>query len=182
MINLENITIATYVCDFGNVVVGSTKKKSFRLTNVGKIPVTFNFDKKILAIAGISIEPDKVQKIMPNSSILFNVVYATRKNAKFGKAKYVVPIDVKYGPSYAIEFVANLTIPELAMSSDNLDFGKVCVNTRKTVKVRFENLKEVPCDWWYYFKADVATAATVAKEGERFTVLPQSGTLLPSQR
>lgn len=49
IVNLENITIASYICDFGNVVVGSTKKKSFRLTNVGKIPVTFNFDKKILA-------------------------------------------------------------------------------------------------------------------------------------
>ena len=48
-INLENIVIANYSCDFGNVVVGSTKKKTFRLTNVGKIPVTFNLDKKILA-------------------------------------------------------------------------------------------------------------------------------------
>lgn len=47
-INLENINIANYVCDFGNVVVGASKTKSFRLTNVGKIPVTFNFDKKIL--------------------------------------------------------------------------------------------------------------------------------------
>lgn len=77
--------------------------------------------------------------MIPNSSILFNVVYSTRKNAKFGKIKHVVPIDCKYGPSYNIEFTANLTIPELAMSTDNLDFGKVCVNTRKTVKIRFEN-------------------------------------------
>jgi hypothetical protein len=46
---------------------------------------------------------------------------------------------VKYGPSYVIEFIANLTIPELSMNTDNLDFLKVCVNTRKTVKVRFEN-------------------------------------------
>ena len=76
---------------------------------------------------------------MPNSSILFNVVYSTRKKSKFGKVKHIVPIDVKYGPSYNIEFIANLTIPELAMSSDSLDFGKVCVNTRKTVKIRFEN-------------------------------------------
>jgi hypothetical protein len=76
---------------------------------------------------------------MPNSSILFNVVFATRKTAKFGKTKYTVPIDVKYGPSYVIEFIANLTIPELSMNTDNLDFLKVCVNTRKTVKVRFEN-------------------------------------------
>ena len=119
---------------------------------------------------------------MPNSSILFNIVYTTRKNSKFGKTKYIVPIDVKYGPSYNIEFVANLTIPELAMSTDNMDYGKVCVNTRKTVKIRFENQKEVPCDWWYYYKPDVAAAATLAKEGERFSVFPLAGTLLPGQR
>jgi hypothetical protein len=47
-INIENINIATYVCDFGNVIITKTAKKSFRLTNVGKIPITFNFDKKIL--------------------------------------------------------------------------------------------------------------------------------------
>jgi len=59
-VNLESISIATYVCDFGNVVVGSTKRKSFRLTNVGRLPVTFNLDKKLLAQAGITVEPDKV--------------------------------------------------------------------------------------------------------------------------
>lgn len=116
---------------------------------------------------------------MPNSSILFNVVYTTRKNVKFGKVRHIIPVDVKHGPSYAIEFIANLTIPELSMSTDILDFAKVCVNTRKTVKIRFENLKEVPCEWWYYYKQDISTAAAVAKEGERFTVHPQNGTLLP---
>jgi hypothetical protein len=69
-VNLESISIATYICDFGNVVVGSTKRKSFRLTNVGRIPVTFNFDKKLLTQAGIAIDPDKVQKVMPNASML----------------------------------------------------------------------------------------------------------------
>jgi hypothetical protein len=126
-VNLDNISLATYVCDFGNVVVGMTKKKSFRLTNVGKLPVTFNFDKKVLNQAGIAIDPDKGQKILPNCSCLFNVVFTTRKTAKFGKQKYVVPIDVKGGPSYIIEFITNLTIPELHMSNDNVDFNKVCV-------------------------------------------------------
>jgi len=181
-VNLESICIASYLCDFGDVVVGSTKRKSFRLTNVGRIPVTFNFDKKLLGQAGIAIEPDKVQKVLPNASALFTVVYATRKNAKYGRQRFVVPIDVKGGPSYQIEFGANLTIPELAMSSETLDFGKVCVQTRKTVKIRFENQKEVPCDWSYHYKPDVAAAAAAAKEGERFQVSPQSGTLLPGQR
>jgi hydrocephalus-inducing protein len=147
VVNLESISIATYICDFGNVVVGSTKRKSFRLTNVGRIPVTFNFDKKLLTQAGINVDPDKVQKVMPNASALFHVTYTTRKTARFGKQRYTVPIDVKGGPSYTIEFCANLTIPELAMSSESLDFGKVCVQTRKTIKIRFENQKEVPCDW-----------------------------------
>ena len=47
-VSLENINICTYSCDFGNVVVGGSKKRSFRLTNVGKIPINFTFDKKLL--------------------------------------------------------------------------------------------------------------------------------------
>ncbi len=138
-VNLENINLATYICDLGNVVVGSTKRKSFRLTNVGKLPVTFSFEKKETTQNGIDIEPEKVQKLNPNSSVLFNVVYTTRKNARFGKQKYVVHLGVKGGPTYTVDFIANLTIPELSMSSENLDFNKVCVQTRKTVKIRFEN-------------------------------------------
>lgn len=175
--DLESISLATYLCDFGDVVVGSTRRKSFRLTNVGRLPVTFNFDKKLLAQAGIAIEPDKAQKVMPHASSFFTVVFATRKNAKFGRQRYLVPVDVKGGPSYMIEFSANLTIPELAMSSETVDFGKVCVQTRKTIKVRFENQKEVACDWSYHYKPDVAAAAAAAKEGERFQVFPLSGTL-----
>jgi hypothetical protein len=40
-INLDNINISTYECNFGNVVVGNQRKKTFRFTNVGKIPVSF---------------------------------------------------------------------------------------------------------------------------------------------
>ena len=87
-INLENINIATYVCDFGNVIITKSAKKSFRLTNVGKIPITFNFDKKILNQAGITIEPDKAVKVAPNASVLYNVVYTTRKTSKFGRQRF----------------------------------------------------------------------------------------------
>jgi hypothetical protein len=55
-VSLENINICTYMCDFGNVVVGGSKKRSFRLTNVGRIPINFTFDKKLLGQAGIAID------------------------------------------------------------------------------------------------------------------------------
>lgn len=51
------------------------------------------------------------------------------------------------------------------MSEESLDFGKVCVQTRKTIKIRFENQKEVACSWKYAASAD---ATTTSKDGERF--------------
>ena len=64
--NFHGINIVTYTCDFGNIIIGKTSQRSFRLTNCGKIPISFNFDKKLLNNASIAIEPDKAQKVMPN--------------------------------------------------------------------------------------------------------------------
>jgi hypothetical protein len=49
---------------------------------------------------------------MPNNSQLFTVVFTSRKNSKFGRTHFLVPIEVKNGPSYVIDFIAFLTIPE----------------------------------------------------------------------
>jgi len=184
-INLDNINISTYVCDFGNVVVGSQRKKTFRFTNVGKIPVSFQFDKKVLNNAQITIEPDKAVKVLANQSVMFNVTYSTRKNNPYGPQCVPVPIEIKNGPTYTIKFTSRLTIPELSMSTELLDFGKVCVNTRKTVKIRLENKQEVPCEWKFCAKSPmpevmmVGGGARADKEGDRFQVWPHSGLLLP---
>jgi len=78
----------------------------------------------------------------------------TRKNSKFGRQRYLIPVDVKNGPQYTIDFTANLTIPEISMSTDTVDFDKVCVNTRKTIKIRIKNNKDVACEWNFYNKQD----------------------------
>jgi hypothetical protein len=84
-LNIEGISIATYICDFCNVVVGQPQKKSFRLTNCGRLPVVFSFKKEALSKANITIEStDKNNKIAPNCSALFNVTFTThaRNNKK----------------------------------------------------------------------------------------------------
>lgn len=142
------------MCDFGNVIISKTAKRSFRLTNTGKMKISFNFRKEALNAAGLDIEPDKVANLPPNASQFFNVTITTRKTSKFGKQRYSIPIDIKNGPKYTIDFVANITIPELSISPDNLDFERVCINTRKTVKIRLENNKEVPCEWSFSQKTE----------------------------
>ena len=83
--NSNNINIASYLCDFGNVIISKTSKRSFRLTNTGKMKISFNFRKEALNSAGLDIEPDKVANLLPNASQFFNVVLTTRKSSKSGK-------------------------------------------------------------------------------------------------
>ena len=65
---IDSLFVSDYVCDFGHMVVGTSRKKNFRLTNTGALPVNFSFDKKALNNFGLSIEPVKVQKLAPDSS------------------------------------------------------------------------------------------------------------------
>jgi hypothetical protein len=60
------------------------------------------------------------------------------------------------------------------MSSETLDFGKVCVQTRKTIKIRFSNQKEVLCQWRLMNKPELTGPAA---EGERFQITPTQGIL-----
>lgn len=70
--------------------------------NVGKQPVTFNFDKKALQTAGLIIEPDRANKLMPNCGMHFNVNFQTRKTAKFGLARHFIDIELYRGPTAVI--------------------------------------------------------------------------------
>ena len=182
----KSVNIASYVCDFGNVIISKTARRSFRLTNTGKMKISFNFRKDALQSAGLDIEPDKVANLLPNASQFFNVVLTTRKTTRYGKLKHSIPIDIKNGPKYTVDFVANVTIPELTLYPEMLDFDRVCINTRKTVKIRLENNKEVPCDWSFSQKAERDTASIGGptdrksnNEGDCFQVWPHHGTLLP---
>lgn len=131
-------------------------------------PLNFQFDPRILQQIGLSIDPARPPKqLPPNSSMQFTVVYTTRKNAKHVKVKNVVPFHLSYGASYTIEFVANLTIPEISISPDNLEFNKVLVGTRKIVKVRLENTNKISCDWSYYSKESIQNAGA-SKEADKF--------------
>ena len=50
-----DFVLASYVIDFGNVIKGSTRKKSFRIRNIGWQAISFDLDKIALANAGIKV-------------------------------------------------------------------------------------------------------------------------------
>lgn len=75
-------TIARHVADFGNVVVGFTKTKAFRVANTGKLgPVSWSFNKNALAGSGYSIDPEKVVRLPEGASATFSASFQARRVA-----------------------------------------------------------------------------------------------------
>ena len=176
---LEEIVVANYICDFGNIVVTQNKRKSFKIVNYSQVlPLEIVFESKHHKLAGFSVTPERV-KIPVGESANVTIAYATKKNNHtIGKIKPIpLHIDVRHGPRYMIELVANITIPDIKIENelDVFDFGKVLIGQRKTLFLRFVNEKEVQCDWNLSTRQDI-TGGDREKEA-KFILNPTQGTI-----
>lgn len=53
----DSIFLTTWVCDFSNVIVGTTQKKQVKIKNVGQLPLDMVFDTKVSKTLGYTIAP-----------------------------------------------------------------------------------------------------------------------------
>lgn len=145
----ENVFLTSWICDFGNVIVGSTQKKVLKYKNVGEFPIEMAFDIRQLKTTDFRITPDKV-KLAPGEEASVTVTLATKKNTPCKKIKNSIVLEVKNGAKYKLEIMSNLTVPQIIIDGNPdaiVDFQKVLCGQRKTITLRFLNLKEVNCDW-----------------------------------
>ena len=135
-------TLASYVLDFGNVVKGLTRKRTFRVRNMGWQPVSFDFDKQALAAAGMKVEPDRVVKLpgLPEpEGVEFAVTFNSKgaKGGKEGMMEYAAKLDIKGSPPVRILFRGNVSSPTSASSA---------ASTPSTLDVRSATAARCP---WY---------------------------------
>ena len=98
------------------------------------------------------------------------------------------------GPVVQLRLKANVTMPDMQISSDVVDFGDIKCGECKIVTVQIYNHKEVRCDWSASYlpnKDDKFTPLHLKRkkktspEGNKpriFEIMPPSGILLPQQR
>jgi len=55
----KKINLTTYCIDFGMVILGQPKKKTFKVINTGPFPLEFNLDPKYYKNLGFVFTPDK---------------------------------------------------------------------------------------------------------------------------
>lgn len=61
--SVEDFHIARYVIDLGNVIIGTTKSKTFHLWNTGGMPVTVSWDRTDPAFGVFTLEPQRIGKV-----------------------------------------------------------------------------------------------------------------------
>jgi len=172
----NRFVISSHIVDFSNVVSGTSRTKKFRLTNTGHVPVSFQADKFLASSHGFMMDPEKIVRLPEGESIDFTVVFQAKKNIPLGPVEVQLPLDVKNGPVVAIALKANVTVPDVSVSCDNLDFGKVVVGQGKVITVQLCNTSPVASEW--AFKKPM----TNAKDLSFFKFSPPSGTLQPGER
>ncbi|EGZ27382.1 hypothetical protein PHYSODRAFT_470288 [Phytophthora sojae] len=168
--------LSQFVLDFGNVVVGTHKIKRFSVTNIGHGPASFQLDKNLASSRGFQIEPERVVRLPEKQSVEFTVTFHARKNIEMGLHMAQLPIVIKNGPPCIAMVRALVTVPDISISTESLDFGKIAVSTCHTMFTQLQNVSAVPAEW--AFKKPMGSTKDVGN----FRFTPQSGLLTPGAK
>ncbi|KAJ3332957.1 hypothetical protein HDU76_012454, partial [Blyttiomyces sp. JEL0837] len=190
----SEVILANYVCNFGNVIKNTSRKKSFKLTNKSLNPISFQLDKSTLFGTGFSIEPDRVKQLPghpSNESVEFQVTFQARTQ-NIGVVQVELPIKVQGGPTTMLTLRADVTLPDLQLSTNEVDFGEVLCGLRKTIAIQLSNKNSVPCEWTSLSVDNNVNEKTGNKQAPKkksgvtsikeFDLVPQSGMLQPSEK
>ena len=171
--------VSHYVLDFGYVIKGTQKSKKFKMDNISSSPITFSIDKYVLESHGFYMDPKfviRLQGAYEFASTDINVTLNAKSDAvSLGRLEHELSLDVRKGPRIAIHLVALITIPELKISTTNVDFGSVQSGYARTSTLEFYNPKEVPCEW------SLSKPRNVGPDWYNFTLEPTSGLLAPGE-
>lgn len=69
----KNFIGTSYEVNFGNMVIGNTKKMNIRLMNMGELPLTFEISQAYQRKYNLRVEPEKFVKLSPNEEKIFSI-------------------------------------------------------------------------------------------------------------
>eukprot|EP00794_Sanderia_malayensis_P018879 gene18879-20779_t len=188
--------LSDYVLDFGYVVYGAVKSQTGQLKNPGCTPVSFIAEKRGLAVTGFSLSLDRVRDLPEGEAIDFNVSFDPEAaNLSLGPVETVVPVKITNGPVIGLRLKAHVTMPNVELSCETVDFDTVICGQCKVVTVQMYNNTHVKCEWTAEAmeekrrksmkKLPMHLRKKLRSEKAKpkvFEMMPPTGTLRPGQR
>jgi adenylate kinase family enzyme len=176
----QQVTAAHYCADFGHIALGQTSRQQVGIYNVSPEQVVITLDKKLLRDNGFLVEPENISRLPPRQMTNITIT-ATRNIEKEGLAELEWNLPVKGGPNYKIQLSANWVLPDLVMSSESLDFGRILVGQRKRITMELKNEKAVPVEWSYVDSKAHRAPSRGGRNETIFDLWPNAGMLMPGE-
>eukprot|EP00833_Pecoramyces_ruminatium_P007172 jgi/Orpsp1_1/1181204/evm.model.c7180000076296.1 len=187
---LSKIHSTEYICDFGYIIRNTTKTKKIIITNISQKKVSFNFNVLKIKNTGLTVEPEKVKELPPDESIEFYLTFQSRDVPLTEKEiSITLPIEIMDGPIISINMKASLTIPEIKIKSDELNFGEVICGQRKTIAFQLFNDNVIPAEWRFTPKYQKKKGFSKNNKNEKsieelkdvYEIIPTTGTIYPGK-
>lgn len=115
------------------MVIGTTRKKQFKLINTGEQPLTFEIETRHLRKYNLRMEPEKLVKLPPKEERIITLTYACKKDEEPGNKQFKIPLNFTNGVNTQLEIKVYQTIPDLEFSSTELDFAETKVGFVKII-------------------------------------------------
>lgn len=102
---VEKFALNSYLCDFGNVILGESHQKSICISNASVLPVSFRGEKTYLKGTGYFFEPDQQLKLSVTSNSKMNdfsiMLKTDSQKYKPGIIEASIPLCIKEVLSYS---------------------------------------------------------------------------------
>ncbi|XP_064641495.1 hydrocephalus-inducing protein-like isoform X2 [Lineus longissimus] len=191
--------LADYQLDFGYVVLGTVRTHIVRATNTGMFPCSFSVDRDNIHHCGFNVELDRVRQLPgapDHETVDFVVSFDPRgANLSLGSVETEVPVNIVGGPQVCMRLSAHVTMPDMEISTDTLEFEEVRCGECKVVTVQLHNHKHVRCEWSSISddnnkrKIDKTIPMHLRRKMRQekpkpktFEMMPPTGYLMPGQR
>lgn len=183
LVQPSKYVVAKYVLEMGNVVIGTTRKKQFTVTNSGRTSASFNVDRSSFAGTGFNVEPGKVQRLPEGESCNFEVAFTAAalrdRDGGIGMLQIEVPVYVAKGPAIVLCLRANVTVPDVKLSPEVIDFSSVLKGQEKVIAFQVHNFSPVVAAWNV---GHPVGAPPQVKDKDYFKFEPTEGQLQPGER
>ncbi|CAE6909356.1 HYDIN [Symbiodinium natans] len=143
------VQVEHYICNFGHIPLGQISARKINIHNCCAEAVSLFLDKKLLRENGFLVEPESIKPLAKGKSFMLQVSATRGRDEPEGTVELEWNLPVRGGPNYKIQLVADFVLPDLVLSTESIDFGRIIVGHRKRALLSFENNKAIPVEWAY---------------------------------
>ncbi|RYY33399.1 hypothetical protein EON62_04265, partial [archaeon] len=171
-----------HVCVRVRVPLLCAPVQAFTIFNGGALAPAISIDRTTIFSSNFALEPSRLQRLPEQTSHDIDVAFDARsvkgREVPLGTYSATVQVRVAKGPAINVTLRVNVTVPDVRITPDVLDFESVVVGQEKDVCLQLHNVTPVPVAW----SIPPALPSTTSRDRDFFKVEPISGSLQPGER